>query len=126
MTPAAREARAERPVVVETAAGVSMSGAPAAHGQERPTATVRRVDMSSSRRASAAPASSEQLLFRAYGSLKPGQVGLVRVTKVVYDRVEPCACGGELVDDRRSIRRIVEQHNETPLHQAWRAWRETA
>ena len=81
--------------------------------------------MSSRRRASAVPADPEQSLFRAYGSLKPGQTGLLRLTAVVRDRTEPCACGGELVDDGGSIGRIVREHNATALHRAWRAWRET-
>jgi hypothetical protein len=82
--------------------------------------------MSSPRRASVVPADPEQSLFRAYGSLEPRQVGLLRLTTVVHERTEPCACGGELVDDGRSVSRIVKEHNETPLHQAWRAWREAS
>jgi hypothetical protein len=95
-------------------------------GQGSPTATVERVDVSSERRASATPATPEIVLFRAYGALEVGQTGLMRVTTVTYDRVEPCMCGGQLVDDGRPISRIVTEHNETALHQAWRAWREAA
>jgi hypothetical protein len=94
-------------------------------GQERPTARIRRLDLSSAGpRASAAPASPEDVLFRAYGEVQPGQSGVFRVTD---RREERCACGGMLVDNgTEPIRVIVENHNETALHRAWRAWRETA
>lgn len=88
-------------------------------GQERPTARIRRVDVSARSGASAAPADPEERLFRAYGRLQPGQVGLFRV-----GRVERCVCGGtiELTDNAR-IDQVVAAHNESALHQAWRAWR---
>jgi hypothetical protein len=94
------------------------------NGQGRPTATVEIRDVSGSRRrASAAPASSEAVLFRAYGNLQPGQSGVFRV---MSGREERCMCGGMIVDNGGSIRRLVEAHNATPVHIAWRAWREAS
>lgn len=119
-----REASGEVAYEPQAAGGASMGEAPTAPGQERPTATVERVDVSSRRRASAAPADPEGLLFKAYGSLEPGQSGVFRVTDL---RSEPCVCGGKLVRNRgQSVYSVVRNHNETTLHQAWRAWREAA
>jgi hypothetical protein len=92
--------------------------------QGRPTATVRRVrDLSvPRRRASAVPASPEDALFRAYGNVEAGKSSLFRVTD---RREEPCACGGVLtVTGREVVEAVVQEHNETPLHVSWRAWRE--
>lgn len=96
--------------------------------QERPTAAVRRVDVSTSNggssAASARPEKAESILFRAYGKLVDGQVGVFRVMDT---RVEPCACGGSLrIEEGASVQDGVEAHNQTALHQAWRAWREAS
>lgn len=88
---------------------------------ERPTAKIRRVDVSASSDGASAARSSEDLLFRGYGSLEPGQSGVFKVT----DRSEKCQCGGllELRGDA-VVEQIVAAHNESALHKAWRAWRE--
>ena len=90
-------------------------------GQERPTATVNRVDVSSVRRASAAPADPERVLFRAYGAeTGPGDFGLFKVSR----GDTPCVCGGVIRPSNRSIVAAVKAHNATAKHAAWRAWRE--
>lgn len=90
-------------------------------GQGRPTATVKRVDVSSQRRASAVPADPEAMLFRAYGNVGSGQLGVLKVT----GRTENCACGGTLeLSGNAVVEQIVQAHNESALHTAWRSWRE--
>lgn len=89
--------------------------------QARPTATIRRVDMNPvDQRASAAP-DPEALLFRAYGNVGSGQRGVFRVV----DRQEvACACGGTIVRlSGQPVDEVVDAHNETALHRAWRAWK---
>lgn len=70
--------------------------------------------------ASAAPASPEIVLFRAYGDVAPGQRGMFKAT-----RIEQCACGGTLMlFGEQSVETVVEAHNETAIHRAWRTWRD--
>lgn len=77
------------------------------NGQERPTALGVRIDVSAAnRRASAAPASSEAALFQGYGAP-------LLVTSL-------CACGGVIRADPNCPGLEVREHNETPLHLAWR------
>ncbi len=67
-------------------------------------------------------ADPEDVLFRAYGNVSPGQRGMFKAT-----RAEQCACGGTLMlFGEQSVETIVAAHNATPLHAAWRAWRETS
>lgn len=91
------------------------------NGQQRPTARqAGRFDVSpTAPRASGAAASTEASLFRAYGNLAAGQVGMFRVGP----RAD-CACGGTIVVGE-SVEGAVAEHNGTPRHQAWRAWRES-
>lgn len=83
------------------------------NGPERPTALIRRVDLSASgQRASGAPASSELDLFHAYRARDGGiQEG-------------PCVCGGTVQADPDAPGRGVAAHNHTSRHKAWRLWRE--
>jgi hypothetical protein len=96
--------------------------------RERPTAAIRRVDVSASdNRASVAPAAPEKaetVLFRAYGQLLSGQRGVFRVTDMC---VEPCQCGGTLtLEAGADVQAAVEAHNRTARHAAWRAWRDAS
>lgn len=89
--------------------------------QAKPTASVRRVDVSARERASASPADPEAMLFRAYGSVGEGQLGVFKVAA----RSESCICGGTLdLTGDAVVEQIVQAHNESALHKAWRAWRE--
>lgn len=88
----------------------------------RPTSAGSR-DLSGLQAATSdAPNGREDALFRAYGALKPGQSGLMKV--VAGDEI-PCVCGGFLVrTDGESIENVVVRHNSTPVHVAYRTWRE--
>lgn len=88
-------------------------------GREQPTATGAPRDMSEAERASAAPASPEAQLFRAYGNIEPGQRGMFRVTSI---RHEPCACGEVITTNADlEVQRAVDDHNQSEAHQSWRA-----
>lgn len=89
--------------------------------QARPTASIRRVDMSPAEQRASAPPVTEALLFRAYGNVGEGQRGIFRVV----DRQEvSCNCGGTLVRvGGQSVDDVVKAHNESALHRAWRAWK---
>ena len=79
------------------------------NGQERPTALIRRVDLSAGgQRASGAPATSEAELIWA------GRNGSTL-------RTEPCVCGGFVTADPGAPAYGVQAHNYTSRHLAWRA-----
>lgn len=81
------------------------------NGQERPTASCIRVDVSPGEpRASAAPA-SRHWVYREDPRWVDGH------------RIESCACGGELLQYLgESIPDVVVLHNLTGEHQAWSDW----
>lgn len=79
------------------------------NGQERPTALIRRVDLSADgQRASGAPASSEAVLVAGYGGLIGSLVA------------KPCVCGGDVTADPLRPAPGVAAHNHTGRHKAWR------
>lgn len=61
---------------------------------------------------------SESALFRAYGE-DPAVLALRRAKR-------PCACKGVVEADPIDPTPGVQEHQKTPQHQAWRAWREAA
>jgi hypothetical protein len=96
--------------------------------RERPTAAIRRVDVSAPESDSSAARTqlekAETVLFRAYGQLLSGQRGVFRVTDM---RVESCQCGGTLtLEAGADVQAAVEAHNRTARHTAWRAWRDAS
>lgn len=88
------------------------------NGQVRPTARQGgRFDVSpAASSASAAPASSEDLLMRGYRNTDPAG-GL---------ETRPCACGGIVTADPDAPGRGVAAHQFTGRHKAWRANQEDA
>jgi len=80
------------------------------NGRERPTAPFGRVDVSPvSTRASAAPASREELLWKGYARVGP------------FRRTESCECGEDIVAEVGWEAAAVDEHNAGARHQAWRA-----
>jgi hypothetical protein len=81
------------------------------NGQGRSTATVQRVDLSSTHHgASAVPATNrEAVLFHAY--------------RHILETVD-CACGGTVTADPEAPAKGVQAHNYTGRHKAWRSNRE--
>jgi hypothetical protein len=58
---------------------------------------------------------NERVLLSAYGSdvrLSPQR------------RTEECVCGGTITAEVGWEAAAVDEHNATPLHQAWRRWRD--
>lgn len=81
--------------------------------QERPTALIRRIDVSASgQRASGAPAFTEDVLLHGY-------LGTSASLATV-----PCSCGGEVTADPSRPAYGVAAHQYTSRHRAWRAARE--
>lgn len=79
------------------------------NGVGRPTAEVRRVDLSSDHRRTSAAPSSEDALFNGYSGSESVLVTL------------PCACGGDVTADPYAPSRGVAAHQFTGRHKAWRS-----
>lgn len=86
------------------------------NGRERPSTARQggRFDMSASaaRASVAAPADREADLFRGYSRIGPRR------------RTEPCMCGQDITAEVGWEHAAVEEHNRTPVHRAWSAWRQ--
>lgn len=77
---------------------------------ERPTAEIRRVDLSAPEvSASVVRSVSEEALFKGYSGAESVLVTL------------PCACGGDVTADPNAPARGVAAHQFTGRHKAWRS-----
>lgn len=90
-------------------------------GARRMSTTIEARDLSAYPDGTSAFAESD--LFRGYGHVAPGELGMFKIVRAT----DVCACGGEIrVVSGERVDKTIREHNETALHQAWRAWRELA